>query len=226
MKAIGIKMVDLVPMTAREANDKGHRIGEHSFETEGYEVTYGDGYKSWCPKEVADAAYFRLSPENDGTKVLKEDVENFVTNVEVMTVGEKTTVVNAHTLTGFDMVRHSSCVDPKNYNEELGKQYALEVVTDDLWGHLGFVLQWAKFGLKQKLAIAKYPAHVERMIAEHDELRERSIKLANFINGNEIFKTLSENEQNDMKDQLMYMQKYIDCLRSRLIRSGVDASNI
>lgn len=219
-------MVDLVPMTAREANDKGHRIGEHSFETEGYEVTYGDGYKSWCPKEVADAAYFRLSPENDGTKVLKEDVENFVTNVEVMTVGEKTTVVNAHTLTGFDMVRHSSCVDPKNYNEELGKQYALEVVTDDLWGHLGFVLQWAKFGLKQKLAIAKYPAHVERMIAEHDELRERSIKLANFINGNEIFKTLSENEQNDMKDQLMYMQKYIDCLRSRLIRSGVDASNI
>lgn len=226
MKAIGIKMVDLVPMTAREANDKGHRIGEHSFETEGYEVTYGDGYKSWCPKEVADAAYFRLSPENDGTKVLKEDVENFVTNVEVMTVGEKTTVVNAHTLTGFDMVRHSSCVDPKNYNEELGKQYALEVVTDDLWGHLGFVIQWAKFGLKQKLAIAKYPAHVERMIAEHDELRERSVKLANFINGNEIFKTLSENEQNDMKDQLMYMQKYIDCLRSRLIRSGVDASNI
>lgn len=226
MKAIGIKMVDLVPMTAREANDKGHRIGEHSFETEGYEVTYGDGYKSWCPKEVADAAYFRLSPENDGTKVLKEDVENFVTNVEVMTVGEKTTVVNAHTLTGFDMIRHSSCVDPKNYNEELGKQYALEVVTDDLWGHLGFVLQWAKFGLKQKPVIAKYAPHVERVIAEYDELRERSVKLANFINGNEIFKTLSENEQNDMKDQLMYMQKYIDCLRSRLIRSGVDASDI
>lgn len=226
MKAIGIKMIDLQPMTAREANDKGHRIGEHSFETEGYEVTYGDGYKSWCPKEVADAAYFRLSPENDGTKVLKEDVENFVTNVEVMTVGEKTTVVNAHTLTGFDMVRHSSCVDPKNYNEELGKQYALEVVTDDLWGHLGFVLQWAKFGLKQKPVIAKYAPHVERVIAEYDELRERSVKLANFINGNEIFKTLSENEQNDMKDQLMYMQKYIDCLRSRLIRSGVDASDI
>ena len=30
MKAIGIKMVDLQPMTAREANDKGHKIGEHS----------------------------------------------------------------------------------------------------------------------------------------------------------------------------------------------------
>lgn len=43
---------------------------------------------------------------------------------------------------------------------------------------------------------------------------------------NEIFKTLSEDEQNDMKDQLMHMQKYIDCLHSRLIRSGVDASDI
>lgn len=51
MKAIGIKMVDLQPMTAREANDKGHKIGEHSFETEGYEVTYPDGYKSWSPKK-------------------------------------------------------------------------------------------------------------------------------------------------------------------------------
>lgn len=27
-------MVELQPMTAREANDKGHRIGNHSFEEE------------------------------------------------------------------------------------------------------------------------------------------------------------------------------------------------
>lgn len=150
MKAIGIKMVELQPMTAREANDKGHRIGNHSFEEKGYEVTYPDGYKSWTPKDVADAAYYPLSENNDGTKILKEDVENFITNVEVMTVGEKTTVVNAHTLTGFDTVRHSSCVDPKNYSEELGKQYAMEEVVNDLWAHLGFVLQWAKYGINVK----------------------------------------------------------------------------
>lgn len=109
-KFIGVKMIEAVPMTVREANDKGYRIGNHSFE---------------------------------------EDVENFITDVEVMTVGEKTTVVNAHTLTGFDTVRHSSCVDPKNYSEELGKQYAMEEVVNDLWAHLGFVLQWAKYGLKK-----------------------------------------------------------------------------
>ena len=148
-KFIGVKMIEAVPMTAREANDKGYRIGNHSFEEDGYEVTYPDGYKSWTPKDVADAVYYPLSENNDGTKILKEDVENFITDVEVMTVGEKTTVVNAHTLTGFDTVRHSSCVDPKNYSEELGKQYAMEEVVNDLWAHLGFVLQWAKYGLKK-----------------------------------------------------------------------------
>lgn len=65
------------------------------------------------------------------------------------TCDENATVVNAHTLTGFDTVRHSSCVDPKNYSEELGKQYAMEEVINSLWGHLGFVLQWAKDGLKK-----------------------------------------------------------------------------
>ena len=64
-----------------------------------------------------------------------------------MTVGDKTTVINAHTLTGFDTVKHSSCVEPKNYNEELGKKYAMEEVISSLWAHLGFVLQWAKNGL-------------------------------------------------------------------------------
>lgn len=148
-KFIGVKMIEAVPMTAREANDKGYRIGNHSFEEDGYEVTYPDGYKSWTPKNVADASYYPLSENNDGTKILKEDVENFITDVEVMTVGEKTTIVNAHTLIGFDTVRHSSCVDPKNYSEELGKQYAMEEVVNNLWAHLGFVLQWAKYGLKK-----------------------------------------------------------------------------
>lgn len=149
MKAIGIKMVDLVPMRASTARVKGYNIGEAKPTDMGCEVAYPDGYKSWCPKEVADAAYFVLSPANDGTKILKEDVEKFITDVEVMTAGNKTTVVNAHTLTGFDVVKHSSCVDPKNYSEELGKQYAMKEVVNTIWAHLGFVLQWAKDGLKE-----------------------------------------------------------------------------
>ena len=75
MKAIGIKMVELVPMRASMAAQYGYKIGNANTDDMGYEVTYSDGYKSWTPKKVADAAYFPLSPENDGTKILKEDVE-------------------------------------------------------------------------------------------------------------------------------------------------------
>lgn len=143
-------MVELIAMCAGEAQYKGYKTNGHEGNDEGYEVTYPDGYKSWCPKEVADKAYFKLNENNDGTKILKEDVEKFITDVDVMTIGDKTTVVNAHTLTGFDTVKHSSCVDPKNYSKELGKKYAMEEVIKSLWAHLGFVLQWAKNGIINK----------------------------------------------------------------------------
>lgn len=149
MKAIGIKMVDLQPMTAREANDKGYRIGEHSFETEGYEVTYPDGYKSWSPKEVADAAYFPIKDEN-GQMINPEDIENFIDIENVSKLGTKTTVVSIHTITGFDSHGLSSCVDPSRYDMNIGKKFAKEKAVDAIWAGLGFVLQWAKFGLSKK----------------------------------------------------------------------------
>ena len=148
MKAIGIKMVDLQPMTAREANDKGHKIGEHSFETEGYEVTYPDGYKSWSPKKVADAAYFPIKDEN-GQMIKPEDIENFIEIENVSKLGTKTTVVSIHTITGFDSHGLSSCVDPSRYDMNIGKKFAKEKAVNAIWAGLGFVIQWAKFGLKQ-----------------------------------------------------------------------------
>lgn len=227
MKAIGIKMVDLQPMFSGQARIKNYKVPENIGDDEqGYEVTYLNGYKSWALKDVIDSAYYLLSEDNDGTKILKEDVEKFITDVEVMTVGEKTTVVNAHTLTGFDTVRHSSCVDPKNYSEELGKQYAMEEVVNNLWGHLGFVLQWAKYGLNAESKKDKYPSHVQRMIDEYKELDDRINKLASFINTNPIFETLQNEEREDMKAQLIWMHKYINILANRLRRQNVEPSKL
>lgn len=68
-KFIGVKMIEAVPMTASEANDKGYRIGNHSFEKDGYEVTYPNGYKSWSPAKEFEKAYYKL--EDPAGDVLK-----------------------------------------------------------------------------------------------------------------------------------------------------------
>lgn len=153
MKAIGIKMVELNEMTAAEAIRKGYRVNNKVNtppETVGYEVTYSDGYKSWCPKDVADKAYFKLDEANDGTKILEQDVNNFMASHKTTTIGPKTTVVLGTTVTGFDMVNASACVDTKNYSEKLGEKYALETIKSNLWSYLDFVLQWAKYGITNK----------------------------------------------------------------------------
>lgn len=195
------------------------------FETEGYEVTYPDGYKSWSPKEVADAAYFPIDDEN-GQMIKPTDIERFIAAEDAEKLGTKTTIVSIRTLTGFESHGLSSCVDPSRYDINIGKKFAKEKAVDAIWAGLGFVLQWAKFGLKQKPVIAKYPAHVERMIAELKELADRTTKLAKFISENEMFNKLSEHEQKDMRDQLFHMNEYLGFLSSRLSRAGVDINNI
>lgn len=221
-KFIGVKMVEAVPMTAGQAANKGYRtpVAEKysDLENEGYEVTYPDGYKSWCPKDVFESSYFGLVENNDGTKILKEDVEAFIGNVDVMTVGDKTTVVNAHTLTGFDMVRHSSCVDPKNYSQELGKKYAMEEVVDNLWAHLGFVLQWAKYGLNKP---NKDEDYITRMLAEQEALGDKITKLRMFIANNPIFNTLPETKKTLMVKQLTAMDEYFHILEERIKEESV-----
>lgn len=226
MKAIGIKIIELQPMTAKEAFDKGYGMKPNQDpNSDGYEVTYPDGYKSWSPKEVADAAYFPIDDEN-GQMIKPTDIERFIAAEDAEKLGTKTTIVSIRTITGFESHGLSSCVDPSRYDVNIGKKFAKEKAVDAIWAGLGFVLQWAKFGLKQKPVTSKYPAHVERMIAELKELADRTTKLAKFISENEMFKTLSEHEQKDMRDQLLHMNEYLGFLSSRLSRAGVDINNI
>ena len=147
MKAIGIKMVELIAMCAGEAQYKGYKTNGKEGNDPGYEVTYPDGYKSWCPKEVADKAYFKLDENNDGSIILKEDVENFIAAHSTQTIGVKTTLVQATTITGFELIDYSACVSPKNYSQKLGEKYAMENIRNKVWSYLGFVLQWAKNGI-------------------------------------------------------------------------------
>ena len=74
-------------------------------------------------------------------KVTIEDVKNFIKELEVEKFGEKTTIVKAVLQNGFVLVEHSSCVDPVNFDMELGKKICMERIENKIWELLGFKLQ-------------------------------------------------------------------------------------
>lgn len=60
-KYIGTKVVQAKPMPLKDAQYVlGREIKQATVEEDGYLVVYNDGYRSWSPKSVFDAAYRKL----------------------------------------------------------------------------------------------------------------------------------------------------------------------
>lgn len=128
-----IKQVSATEMSSVEAIAKGYRVNEDSLQIEGYEITYEDGYKSWCPKEVFLKNAIISAPDYSYT------------------------------------VQHSD----------------------------------------------NYPDYIKRMINEFNELKEKLIKLSEFINGYK-FKDLSAYQQHMLIMQFKFMDGYLNVLGTRL----------
>lgn len=147
---IGVKMIKARKAWRVNGNDiiynLNHKINDNDFVDEGYEVEYSDGYKSFSPKDVFEKAYYMILSPN---KIQEGDVLNFIKEGYSLRLGEKTTVVCDTTLTGFDTVGIAACVNPSTYNHDIGCGVARRDIKDKIWGHLGFVLQWAINGLKR-----------------------------------------------------------------------------
>ena len=64
-------------------------------------------------------------------------------------IGTKTTNTTLTCLTGFEVHGQAACVKPENFDLNVGSNYARIKAEDKIWEGLGFVLQWAKYGLKK-----------------------------------------------------------------------------
>lgn len=147
-KFIGVKMIEATPMRASMALSAGYKIGNAYPDDMGYEVTYPDGYKSWSPAKEFEKAYYKL--EDLAGDVLKEnDIKRFIKGIENVKVGTKTTNTTLTCLTGFEAHGQAACVKPENFDLNVGANYARIKAEDKIWEGLGFVLQWAKYGLKK-----------------------------------------------------------------------------
>ena len=58
---IGTKVVRAIPMTSLEWEDKKGIKNTHNEFSNGYQVTYEDGYVSWSPKEVFERCYREIT---------------------------------------------------------------------------------------------------------------------------------------------------------------------
>lgn len=145
---IAVKMVEATPMNLGEYNlHKGWDIPkDEDPATEGYLVAYPDGYQSWSPKEAFDRSHLEL---DNPTKISATDLDRFIgpNAFSSLKLGDKTTLVEMNPRTGFVQYETSSCVDPGNYDHDLGCEIGADRIKDKLWPMLGFVLQWAKSGL-------------------------------------------------------------------------------
>ena len=113
---------------------------------DGYLVKYSDEYISWSPKEVFERAYLQMECDN---KIDAKDVERFIKTFESHQLGDKTTVVQATLVNGFVITEASSCVDPENFDMEIGEVICKERITEQVWKLLGFLLQTAISGVNQ-----------------------------------------------------------------------------
>ena len=78
--------------------------------------------------------------------------------IEMTTNFEKCTTVHVKLPSGFVLTASSACVDPANYDPELGREICMKRITDKLWELEGYALQ------KQLAAIS---APVEKWTGEN-----------------------------------------------------------
>ncbi len=134
---------------------------------DGYKVVYPDGYASWSPKAVFEAAYLPVTVNSklrtEAPSISQEmvddfiketevitmgDMDDFIKESEVITMGDKTTVVRAVLRNGFEIVESSACVSAENYDESLGAEICMEHIKNKVWMLLGFLLQTAVHGIQ------------------------------------------------------------------------------
>lgn len=150
---MGFKLIKAEPMTRGDYNEyRGWTISaDENPLDEGYIVRYSDDYVSWSPKDVFEKSYMEIQ-ENPSLEskvsIGPKMIDDFIKEVHVSTLGDKTTLVRCVLVNDFEIIESSACVDPKNYSQEMGKQICMKKINDKIWSYLGFLLQTAYKGIK------------------------------------------------------------------------------
>lgn len=130
-KYIGTKIIDAEPRQGADGRD-------------GYKVVYKDGYTSWSPTEAFEEAYVAI--DSIPNKLSVESIESKIANTDLIRVPNTTTTLCfLHLENGYTVVGKSACIDPKEYQEEIGASIAYEDALNKVWELEGYLLAQRRF---------------------------------------------------------------------------------
>lgn len=132
-----------------------------------------------------------VTPKVEGPKIHKEDIQ---AQLEACTFevdqreGRTVTHVHVYDHAGYFLASgFSACVDPANFNAELGQEYALQQALGNAEGKLW---QLEGYHLKKELEAGRYvltqedkkqPYHVQQLIAARNNLMRNFSMMGTFI---------------------------------------------
>ena len=107
--------------------------------------TFGDGMHMGCMSADEFTHYFQKyeEPKKIVNTVTNEMIERIMNHSKVIvsTVFDKCTVVSCKLPNGFVIVESSACVDPENYDEDMGVEICMKKIVDKVWELEGYRLQ-------------------------------------------------------------------------------------
>lgn len=76
-------------------------------------------------------------------KISQEHIDEMITQsfINYSKIGEKTAIACATLPNGFEIITYSSCIDPENYDQEVGNEICHRKIEEKLWELEGYLLQ-------------------------------------------------------------------------------------
>lgn len=100
-------------------------------------------------KDVFNEIFF---PIRETERITESDLSDFIRlgKMSIVKLNSKSTMIECQLPTGFMEYETSSCVDKStSRSDKNGQEFALKRIQSRLWDRFGFILQWAKYGLRR-----------------------------------------------------------------------------
>lgn len=99
-----------------------------------------DGEFYPCKSTIFEKTYRQVTDNKVTEKEVLDNMKDYIVETR-QEFCKPCTYVTVKMKNGFTIRESTTCVDPSNYDEEIGKRICLEKIEDKIWYLLGFLLQ-------------------------------------------------------------------------------------